>query len=40
MQKLGEKLFSNRQLGMKFYIRIIMIMMLVNFATVKYLVFK
>ena len=26
MRKLGERIFSNRQLGMRIYIRIVMIM--------------
>ena len=37
MQKWGERIFSNRQLGMRVYIRIVRI---VNFATSKNLVVK
>ena len=34
MQKWGERIFSNRQLGMRAYIRVIMIMnRTINFAT-------
>jgi hypothetical protein len=35
MQKLGERIISNQQLGMRGYIRIVMIMVLelFNFAT-------
>ena len=40
MQKWGERIFSNRQLGMRIYIRIVMVMVLVNFATSKNLVVK
>jgi hypothetical protein len=37
MQQWGEKIFSNQELGMRVYIRIIM-MVLVKFATSKNLV--
>ena len=42
MQKWGERIFSNQQLIMRVYIRIIMIMVfrIVNFATSKNLVVK
>jgi len=40
MQKWGERIFSNRQLGIRSYIRIVMIMVLVNFTTSKNLVVK
>jgi len=40
MQKWEDSIFSNRQLGIRVYVRIVMIMVLVNFATSKNLVVK